>query len=191
MGHFLENLYDVLFHPADAMRRLAAHKPVGEALAAFLLSVLIPAGVVYFAFKEGSLTKMLNTILLLQIVGGLFLWFSGSAILSLIAEFFGGRGTAMGLFVALGFAQLPRIMVAPLGVLVMLLPPGVFTFGAVLMSLVILFWILALDVAAIKGAHELSSAKAVLVLVTPLLAITAAALFAIVFIGTVCLLGWF
>jgi hypothetical protein len=91
MGQFLDTIYDVLFHPASEMRRIADQKLVGQALTAFLLSVLIPAGVVFFALKDGPLSKLINIIVLMQTVGSLFLWFSGSAVLSLIAEFFGGR----------------------------------------------------------------------------------------------------
>ena len=54
MGPFLEILYDVLFQPVAAMRQIAARRLVGQALAAFLISVLIPAGAAYFALKAAG-----------------------------------------------------------------------------------------------------------------------------------------
>ena len=54
MGPFLETLYDVFFSPAAAMRQIAARRPVGQAVAAFFLSVLIPAAAVYFALQAAG-----------------------------------------------------------------------------------------------------------------------------------------
>jgi hypothetical protein len=52
------------------------------------------------------------------------MWFVGAAVLQLIAEFFGGRGSGLGLFAAIGFAHLPLIFMVPLAVAAMLLPSG-------------------------------------------------------------------
>jgi len=186
----MENLYDVLFRPAAAMRQIAAARMIGQAMAAFLLSVLIPAVAAYFAFRTGSMAKLLSLVLVGQTLGSLLFWFCGSATLSLIAEFFGGRGTAVGLFAALGFTHAPRIFAVPFLVLAMLLPGIGSTVMTAIVSLAILFWTLTLDVLAIKGAYELTGAKAVLVLMTPLLVVGAAAIVFLVFVGTAFLPGW-
>jgi hypothetical protein len=183
VGPFLELLYDVIFSPAAAMRQIAARRPVGQALAAFFLSVLIPAGAIYFVLQTVGAGKFAGTAIFIAVTARLVAWFVGSAVLQLIAELYGGRGTALGLFTAIGFAHLPGIFVVPLAVVAMLLPAGAAVIVLAVGSLLLLFWALALVVIAIGGAHGLGLAKAVLVLLTPLLVLAAAAVAAAVFVG--------
>lgn len=190
MGSFMETLYDVLFRPAAAMRQIAGQKLVGQAMAAFFLSVLIPAGAAYFAFRSGTMASFMTVFLVGQTLGSLFVWFFGSAVLSLIAEFFGGRGTALGLFAAMGFTHVPRIFAVPFLVLAMLLPAPGAAIVAAATSLAVVFWTLVLDVLAVKETYEITSAKAVLVLMAPLFCVGAAVLILLVFVGTAFLPGW-
>lgn len=183
MGSFLELLYDVLFSPGAAMRQIAARRPVGQALAAFFLSVLIPAGTVYFVLQTLGAAKFAGTIIFIAVTARLVAWFVGSAVLQLIAEFYGGQGTALGLFTAIAFAHLPGVFVVPLAVVAALLPTGAAVILLASGSLLLLFWALALVVLAIRGANALSTAKAVLVLLTPLLVAAAAVVGAALFIG--------
>lgn len=183
MGPFLEILYDVLFSPGEAMRQIAARQPVGQAFAAFLLGILIPAGAVYFVLQTIGAAKFAGAMIFVAVMGRLAAWFVGASILHLIAEFYGGQGTALGLFTAIGFAHLPGIFVVPLAVVAMLLPTGAAAIVMAAGGLVLLFWMLALVVIAIRGAHGVGTAKAVLVLLTPLLVLAAAALAVVVFIG--------
>jgi hypothetical protein len=74
-------------------------------------------------------------------------------------------------------------MLVPLAVAAMLLPSGAAPPALAAGGLALVFWVLALTVVAIQGAHELSAAKAVLVLLTPFLALALAAFAAAVFIG--------
>lgn len=183
MGPFLELLYDVLFSPRAAMRQIAARRPVGQALAAFFLSVLIPAGAIYFVLQAAGAAKFAGTAILVATLGRLAAWFVGSAVLQLIAEFYGGQGTALGLFAAIGFAHLPGIFVVPLAVVAMLLPTGASVVVLAAGSLLLMFWVLALTVIAIAGANGMGIAKAVLVLLTPLLVLAAAGVATAVFVG--------
>lgn len=189
VGRFLETLYDVLFQPTAAMRQIAEQKALGQALAAFLLSVLIPAAAGYLVLQTTGMAKMLNVLLLVHTLGSLAAWFAGAAVLHLIAECFGGRGTALGLLAAMGFAHVPRLLAVPLGVLAMASPGGAAGVLVAVTALLVAGWTLFLNVAAIRGAHGLSGAKAVLVLVTPLLAAGAAAVATMIFIGTAFLPG--
>ncbi len=184
MGPFLEILYDVLFSPAAAMRQIAARQPVGQAFGAFLLSVLIPAGAAYFVLQTFGAGKFSGAAIFVAIAARLAAWFVGAAILQLVAEFYGGRGTALGLFAAIGFAHLPAIFVVPLAVAALLLPAGAAAIVLAAGGLVLLLWILSLVVVAIQGAHGFGAAKAVLVLLTPLLAAAAVAVAVAVFVGT-------
>jgi hypothetical protein len=183
MGPFLEILYDVLFSPMAAMRRIAAGRLVGQAFGAFLLSVLIPAGAMYFVLQTFGAGKFAGAALFVAVAGRLAVWFVGSAVLQLIAEFYGGQGTALGLFAAIGFAHLPGIFFVPLAVAALLLPSGAAAVVLAVGVLVLVFWFLSLVVMAIRGAHSLGAAKAVLVLLTPLVAAAAVAVAAAVFVG--------
>ncbi|VBB06368.1 Hypothetical protein LUCI_1599 [Lucifera butyrica] len=170
MGKFMELIYDVLFSPGKAFPEIAAGRYVRYSLAAMLLSIIIPLGAIYLALKTAGLPQAVHVVIVIQVLGSLIVWFLGAAVWNLVAEFFGGRGTGLGLFTALGFAQLPRIFLVPLGVLSMVLPAEIRSFWLAATGLVVLFWTLTLDVYAIRGAYTFSVAKAVLVLLTPLLA---------------------
>lgn len=190
LGPFLENLYDVIFQPATAMRQIASVQLVGQGLAAFFISTLIPAGAAYFVLQAAELTRVYPVMLLFHIVGRLVVWFVGAAVLQLIAEFYGGRGTAMGLFAAIGFAHLPWIFAVPLWVLAILLPAGLAAITFAASFAVVIAWTMVLIVLAIKGASGLSTAKAVLVLATPLLVLILAVIALVIFIGAAFWPGW-
>ena len=190
MGRFLENVYDVLFQPGAAMRQIAGQRLYGQALAAFLLSVLIPAVAGYYPAKAAGIGKFYPMLVIIHLVGGLFFWFISSAVLHLIAEFYGGKGSGAGLFAATGFAHLPRVFIAPLLVIGMFLPAGAMAIVLGLGALGIMVWVLVLEVSAVKGAHDLSGAKAILVILTPLLTVLAALIAMITFIGTAFLPAW-
>lgn len=190
MEQFFENIYGVIIQPGVAMRRIAVQKPVVQALVVFALSVLIPTGTFYLAFETDNFGNMLLVIILALTMGGLVVWFSVAAILSMIAEFFGGSGSAKGLFVAMGFAQTPRILATPFFVLARLFPGSVFSSAANFVFMITFFWIMVLDVIAIKQAHDFGSAKAVLVFVIPLLVVVLAVLALMFYAGTAVLSDW-
>jgi hypothetical protein len=183
MDKLYETLYDVLFQPRKAMREIAADRKVGQALLVFLVSVLIPVWALYFGLKAAGMPKVVHIIIAVQLLGSLVMWVAGTALWHLIAEFFGGRGTAIGLFTALGFAHIPRILLVPLWVLAALLPVGVRPLIMAVTGLGVMLWTLALDVEAIRGAHDISGTKAVLVLLTPIVAVALAVLVMVVFVG--------
>lgn len=183
MGMFFETLYDVLFQPRTAMRQIAEAKKTGQALAVVILSGIIPIWAVYFGLKSAGMHQAFGVLVVLQLVGSLAMWVLGAALWHLIAELFGGKGTAVGLLGALGFAHLPRIFIVPLWVLAALLPAGIRPLIMGLTGLAIAIWVLYLDVTALKEAHSLSGTKAVLVFLAPPLAILAVVLAVMVFMG--------
>lgn len=172
MGYLLEILYDVLFQPAAAMGQIAGRRLVGKSLVVFIVSILLPSWAMWFGLKSTSLGYAVNGIIVMHVIGSLLLWFFGAALLHLIAEFMGGRGTAMGLFAALGFAQFPRIFMVPLWVVAAVLPESIRPVVMGITALVIMFWVLALHIAALKGAYGIGGVKATLVLIMPFLAVT-------------------
>lgn len=185
----METVYDVLFRPGEVMGRIADERLTGQALIVFAISAVIPAGGLYFGLRAAGMAKLLDMAILLHALGSLVVWFVGAAVLHLIAEFYGGEGSAAGLFAAMGFAQLPRIFAAPLWAVTMVLPKG--TAGAFLaISTIVLFvWMLALDIAAIRGAYNMGGARAALVLVTPFLALAAVLAVVVIFAGAAVIPG--
>ncbi len=179
----MDNLYDALFHPNHAMAEIAEKKLIGQSVAVVVLSVLIPLWALYLGLRTAGMYHVFSLAALVQVLGSLAMWVVGSALWHLIAEFFGGRGSAVGLFAALGFAQLPRIFIVPFWVLAALLPAGAGAAVMAVSALAVGAWTLYLDVAALRGAHGLSVSRAVLVFLTPVLAIAAAIIAGAVFAG--------
>lgn len=184
MGNFFEALYDVLFQPSTAMRSIAGGKKIGQALVVVLLSSLLPLWAVYFGLKTVGMHQAISVIMALQVLGSLAMWVVGSAVWHLIAELLGGKGTSVGLFTALGFAHLPRIFIVPLWVFAALMPVGIRPLVMTVTGLAIAFWVLYLDVTALRGAHDISGTKAVLVMLVPAAAAAAAVIILFVFAGS-------
>lgn len=169
MNGFMELIYDGLFHPAQAMRKVAEEKLLLQGTLIFLLSVLISSGAVYSGVKAAGYAKHWGLILGASIVGGLALWLIGAAVLHMVAELCGGRGSAAALLSALGLAHLPRVFLAPASLLAMLLPTGPSALVMALTGLAIGLWVLGLEVAAIRAVYRFSTARAILVLFLPLI----------------------
>ena len=127
---------------------------------------------------------MVNVMIVLKILGSIAMWIIGAAIWHLIAEFFGGRGTAVGLFAALGFAHAPRMFIVPLWALIAVMPESSRTLLMTISVLAVMLWSLSLDLVAIKEVHQLSGAKAVLVMITPLLVVGVLCVIGFTFIGS-------
>lgn len=184
MGSLFENLYDVLFEPKVGMKNMAAEKNVGQALGVFLCSMIIPIWALYFGFKAAGLSTMIHMMMMLKVIGSLIIWIMGAAIWHLVAELFGGRGTAVGLFVTLGFAHIPRIFMVPLWAIITVMPASSKNVLLFLSVLLLLFWSFYLDIVAIREVHQLSTAKSVLVMLTPMLVMGILCAMAVVFIGS-------
>lgn len=171
MESLFDILYDILFQPITGMKNIGARKNLGQAFAVFLLSILVPIWALYFGLKATDLSTMIQVMIALKILGSIVMWVMGAALWHLVAEFFGGQGSAIGLFAALGFAHLPRIFIVPIWALITVMPPSSKTLLMTIGVLAVLVWSLSLDVVAIKEVHQLSTPKAVLVLITPLLVV--------------------
>jgi hypothetical protein len=164
MTTIFENVYDVIFQPRTAFRRLAADRPFRQAGMVFFLSVLIPAAPLYFTMNFAA-----GLIMGLQLIGGLLVWFFSAAVWGLAAEFFGGVGRSSSLFLALGFTHMPRILLVPGLVVASIMPSAIKTVWEVLLVAGVFFWTLLLDIIAIRETYALSGAKAALVVILPLL----------------------
>lgn len=168
MNDFLDALYGVLFQPRQALRHIAADRPVGQAVAAFAIGVLLPAAAVLLGMQAAGLPFAVP-LLFAQVAVSLIMWFITAGVLHLTAEMAGGHGAALSLFCGLGFAQFPRIFIVPAYVLAALLPPSARPLTVVLAALAIAVWLLVLNVLALQAAYDFGTARAVLVLLAPAL----------------------
>ena len=189
MGEFLETLYDVLFHPAAALRNIAMEKKVGQSLGAFLISIFVPAWAVYFGLQNADFPTISAIVIFIQVIGSTILWLVGAGFFGLLAELFGGQGTAIGLLAGMGFANFPRVFVVPLIVLSTLLPGSLQSLVLVLFGSILVFWIITLHVIAIREAYVLSTLKAVAVVITPVAVMVVCGIIVAVSLGTM-LLQW-
>lgn len=189
MGNFLDILYDVLFHPAAAMRIIATEKKLGYSLGVFLLSVFVPAWASYFSLQSVDFSVVAWFFIFGQLFISLVIWIVGAGFFGLIAELFGGRGTAAGLLAGMGFAQFPRVFIAPLLVFSSLLPRTVQALFLALFVSITVFWTLILYIIAIREAYLLSTLRAIMVLITPLAVVFGFGIVIVVSVGTM-LLQW-
>lgn len=189
MGAILEDIYDVLFHPRSALGRIAAEKKLAASLTVVLFSVLIPVWAIHLGLQAAGSPGPLSLIIVFQVFASMIAWLAGTAVWHLCAELLGGRGSAVSLLTAFGFAHFPRIFIVPLWVLATLLPDTVIPFFMVLTGLAVAIWTLYLEVLAISAVHEISRAKAVLVFLTPMLVLIAGAVIVIFFAGA-ALIEW-
>lgn len=171
MGSLLETVYDVLVQPRAAMRSIAAWKLTGQAVVVFFLSITASSLMLAPVLKNAGLGNYIPLVMAFYFGGSLLSWLISAAVLSLVAEFFGGQGTARGLFAALGFARLPELFAAPLSALAAMAPAGAKPFLLIMGGVLLSGWSLLLIVTAIRGAHGLSGPRAILTLLTPVLVV--------------------
>ncbi len=184
MGNVFDALYDVLFQPKIAMKMIAEQKKISQAVIVFFLSLVIPLWALYFGMQDVGMSAMVPFVIGFKIVSSMLMWFMGAAVWHLIAEFLGGRGTGVGLFTTLGFAQFPQVFIVPLWVIAALLPVSLKSIMMAIAALTIFSWSFFLTITAIKEVYEFSTAKAMLVMITPILVILVVCAIAFTFIGS-------
>lgn len=193
---FLELVYGVLFEPKGAMARVAARPPLG--IAALVVTILSLVGAVIFyitlnqvlsdnysTYGQGwffPATAFLPVAAIFSLVFGFIKWFFYSAILHLAADLLGGRGSARAVFAVVGFSGLPAVFLMPIQLLAVLFFPGssAIEILLILAAFAMMAWTLALAVIGIKAAHGLSTGRALLSALTPVLSILAVVLVALV-----------
>lgn len=189
METILEDIYDVLFQPRLALGRIANQAKLSSALVVFLVCVFVPMWAIYLGMQVTGSPTSVGFIMVAQAIGSVAVWLIGTAVWHLCAELLGGRGSAVGLLAALGFAHFPRIFIVPLWVLATWLPAAVAPLFLGGTGAVIALWTISLEVLAISGAYEISRTKAVLVLLTPVLFMIASVLI-LVFMAGATLIQW-
>lgn len=189
---YYEIIYGVLFEPVKTMQRVVNEPPLGTTLVIVILLAL--AGLLtslYTSAHGGSsnlglemglpLTqaRMFSEALrvaapVLAILGSLFYffkWFFYSALLHLLADFYGGRGKARIVFIVYGLAGLPEVFLIPLNVLTTLFIPSIAKVVSTLGSFAVLIWGVIILTIGLREAHQFSTGRALAVIFTPVVAV--------------------
>ncbi len=183
---FLELVYGVLFEPVPTFSRVVQRLPLGQAFLIFTLvnvAVAIMNGLLAARFLHphpaGQAALVMKALAPVLAVSGLVFqygkWFFYSAFLHLLAEFFGGRGRARGVWTVAGLASLPAVFLVPLNLLLLLsgLKGPVMSLLVYLLNFLVLVWGAALLVLGIRQEHGLSTSRAVAVVLLPVGAVFA------------------
>lgn len=186
---FLELVYGVLFEPRMTMARIAARPPVASALLIVTLLGLVGTTMTVLAlgpilsgednpyglrlFSPGPAAWAF--IAFFALLWGYVKWFSYSAVLHLVADLLGGRGTARAVFAAVGLSGLPALFLVPFQFLAVFFSArsSVFEILLVLAGLGVMIWSFVLVVTALGKVHQLTAGRALLTALTPFLALLA------------------
>ncbi|MHB1125860.1 MAG: YIP1 family protein [Bacillota bacterium] len=180
---YLETLYGMFFTPSSTLGYVIRKKP-------YLWAVLTMLGVTLFTSLmslaaslpiDGQLasefgefspylaqfsTNLGYVVAIIAIISVPVCWFFLSAVLHLLAEFFSEQGDGKGLFVALGFANLPLV----LGSVFSFLARAVGLGGSVgfILQFAALVWVIVLHIIAMRVNYELNVGQAMVILFLPL-----------------------
>lgn len=182
----LEISIGVLTSPTSTIRSICQERPVGWAIAVYLVVNLVVAlasiGLAGLDFPQGlglpeggqlfpafpaaiSILLMIGMIIGTPIISLLMLAVL-TAIWHLAALVLGGKGSYGGLFSGFAFAHLPAIFSAPLAVIGLL--PGIV--GALLSGLGSIglgLWSLVLSILAVRENYAVSTGRAILIYILP------------------------
>ncbi|MCG8402883.1 MAG: YIP1 family protein [Firmicutes bacterium] len=190
----LDLIYGVLFDPVRTFAGFAQQPPVFAAVIIVVLLSLAQAlmGMFNTPYYLNGLQlpgipaqDAMQALMPLATAGGFVLgfveWFFMAGVLHLLAELYGGRGRARGVFAVYGLAGLPAALIIPLQLLVSFFPSsaGVNIISG-LLSLAVFIWFVILLVIGIREVHGFSTGRAAFTVFTPVLA-----LIVILFIGLI------
>jgi hypothetical protein len=103
----------------------------------------------------------------MSVVVGFILWVVITGILHVIAKILGGKGAFTEMLVLMGFAMLPNIFQAPIGLIALFYGGLTGAFIAIGLGGILAIWVLILNVLAIREAHKFSTGRAIATLVLP------------------------
>jgi len=196
----LDLVYGVLFEPARTFAGLAKQPPVTATAIIVVLLNLAEALMELFTMPQympelplpnlPDLEALVAMSTPLFAAGGFFLgfvkWFFMAGLLHLLAELYGGRGDARGVFTVYGLAGLPAALMIPVELLTVLFAPSA-AFNTIngLLSLAVFIWSVVLLIIGIREVHGFSSGKAALTVFTPALAIVFMLIVGLIMFGSV------
>lgn len=193
---FLEIIYGVLAEPKATFRYLGTAKPFLKAAVFVILlalfNFLLGAGELSKQLKEAGsslpfggvdMSGFVGIFAVMAVFYSLMGWFTFSAIVSLFAQLWGGKGNGKGLLSAFAFGFLPMMISAILefgGNAI-----GLGAFFKVLVSLAGLIWMIVLQIWAVREIEELSLGRSCLAYFAfPVIIIVVLIVFFVLFIAS-------
>lgn len=198
MTDLLENVYGTLFSPVSTFKQMLEERTSVSAAVVVVLvaSICSGAGGALIqstlssslggypspspspGFETSQMQSMLppTASLVMGVVSGVVGWIIIAGVLHIVAKALGGNGTFESMLLLMGFANLPNIFQAPVGLVAFL--SGGLSGLMIFLGLggLLGLWILALDVIAIREAHDFSTGRAIATLVLPIVVIVVLAL---------------
>jgi hypothetical protein len=193
MTDLLDHIFGTLFTPASAFRRMLEERTPVITAAVIVLTVGICSGAGSMVMQN-AVTSMFTELpdfeetmfspaasMTMNVIVGFISWVVIAGILHVLAKLLGGKGAFTELLVLMGFAALPNIFQAPVGLIAAL--SGSFTgaFIAMALSGILTIWVLILNVLAMREAHKFSTAMAIITLVLSFVVLSFVALIVLVF----------
>lgn len=187
-----EIIYGTLFEPVKTMKSVVQNPPVGTTLVIVIVLALVELLTgLYTSARGGPASLAMDMGLplgqamefsralraatpVLAILGTVFYfvkWFFYSALLHLLAEFYGGQGKARTVFTVYGLAGLPTVFLIPLDVLTTLAVPSMSTAVSTIGGLLVLVWGIVLLTIGLREAHGLGTGRTLAVIFTPVAAV--------------------
>ena len=187
MTDLLENIFGTLFRPASTFRRMLEERTsvITAAIIVLIACICSGAGSILtqsvfmsmFAEFPGfepatapSFEEMMfspTASMTLSVVGGFISWVVITGILHVVAKILGGKGAFTEMLVLMGFAMLPNIFQAPIGLIAIFSGGLAGALIAIGLGGILAIWVLILDVLAIREAHKFSTGRAIATLVLP------------------------
>ncbi|MDU2066749.1 MAG: YIP1 family protein [Sporomusaceae bacterium] len=181
-----EILYDVIFQPREAFRSFQFGAPIALALLIVILAATAPSLLFAKMLTESPEGYFFSFFLFHETLFTFLIWIIGTGLYHLIAELSGGKGKVTALFAALGMAHLPRLVLLPCSVLSYLLSGTLLTLWNMAVAIGIAIWTVYLLYCALISVYQLTRAKAILLLLSPMLAGLL-----LVLLGSTFLVFWF
>lgn len=191
-------IYGVLFDPGRTFKKAAASPPLWQSVFIYavinllsgIMGIFIKLRVMPFGTLDLAVPviQVVKGMIPLLAIGGFFMqfikWFTYSALLHLIADFLGGKGSARGVFTVYGLAALPTLFLIPVQLLVIALDPRSILVNIILIpvSLALAIWGIILLVMGIREVHRLSTGRAIAVVLTPVLVMAVLAILTLIII---------
>lgn len=196
----LDIFYGVLFDPGRTFAGFAQNPPItaivlifvalnlAEALTGVFTAPLYLDKINFAAFPgvADASQAMLSFVAVAGFFFSVIKWFFMAGLLHLLAELYGGNGTARSVWAVYGIAGLPAVFMIPLQIVISLVNMGGFLdFIAALLTLGLYVWGVLLLIIGLRETHCFSTGRAALTVMTPVLMLLFLALVALIFMGTV------
>ncbi len=195
----LEIFYGVLFEPARTFAGFAQKPPIFTITIIFVAFNLAEALTDIFTTPvyldkigelpgiagAGAKQAMLSFAVIAGFLFSLIKWFFMAGLLHLLAELYGGNGTARSVWAVYGVAGLPAVFMIPVQIIISLFTTGEsFDYIAGLLTLGLYAWGVILLIIGLREVHHFSTGRAVFTVVTPGLMLLFLTMITLIFIGT-------